>query len=58
MLPSFEETAADKTAYAFPLNGFATGLKKLPAGKYRVTVEARVPNGELFIPATFDYTAE
>lgn len=52
---------ADGIAYHFSINGFASPLKRagvLAPGKYRVTIEARTPNGQVFIPVEFEYVAE
>lgn len=52
---------ADGTAYHFSLKGFASPVKRtgaLEPGTYRVTIEARTPNGQVFIPVDFDYVVE
>ena len=52
---------ADGTAMHYSLKGFASPVKKtgaLASGEYRVTIEARTPNGQIFIPVDFDYTVE
>ena len=51
---------ADGTASHFSLKGFAAPVKRtgvLESGDYEVTIEARTPNGQIFTPVKFDYTA-
>ncbi len=49
----------EETAYKFYLNQFGSKLEIkgfLDPGVYQVTVEVRMPNGEVIIPIEFEYT--
>ena len=48
------------TAKAFEITTFQSALARgtrLKQGEYRITVEARTPNGQVFIPVEFDFSA-